>query len=165
MSVSPPVPAGPGLQEPGIQAPFPAPPNEGSGTRLGWALGIAGAALVLCCGGGFVAFLGFGVTQVAALNEQSRVVVSEYLDALREDKFDDAYKLLCDSQQARQSKEAFTAQQENRPQIRGYDLGEFDINNSRLPVTERYADGSTDLVTYYLEPDSQTAQLEICGRE
>ena len=27
MSVSPPVPAGPGMQEQGIQAPFPAPPN------------------------------------------------------------------------------------------------------------------------------------------
>jgi hypothetical protein len=165
MSASPPVPAGPGLQAPGIQAPFPAPPNEGAGTRLGWALGIAGAAIALCCGGGFVAVLGFGVTQVAALNEQSRVVVSEYLDALREDKFDDAYRLLCDSQQERQSKENFTAQQESRPQIRGYDLGEFDINNSRLPVTERYADGSTDVVTYYLEPDPQTAKLEICGRE
>ena len=165
MSASPPVPAGPGLQGQPVQAPFPAAPNEGSGTRLGWALGIAGAALVLCCGGGFVAVLGFGVTQVAALNEQSRVVVSGYLDALRQDKYDDAYELLCDRQQARQSKESFASQQENRPQIRGYELGEFDINNSKLPVTERYADGSTDLVTYYLEPDSQTAQLEICGRE
>lgn len=112
-----------------------------------------------------MAILGFGVTQVAALNEQSRVVVTEYLDALRDQKYDDAYKLLCDKEQSSLPKDRFAARERARAQLRDFQVGEFDINSGRLPVTERYADGSTDTVTYYFENDPETAQLEICGRE
>lgn len=160
MTDTPPVPQGPG-----VQAPFPAPPTEGGGARLGWALGIAGAALALCCGGGLVAILGFGITQVAALNEQAQVVVGEYLDSLRDEKYDDAYKLLCDREQAVLTRERFEARERARVRLRDYTLGEFDINSGKLPVTERYRDGSSDLVTYTFESDPKTAQLEICGRE
>jgi hypothetical protein len=157
---APPVPQGPG-----VQAPFPAPPTEGGGARLGWALGIAGAVLALCCGGAFVAILGFGVTQVAALNEQAHVVVGEYLDDLRDEKYDEAYRLLCDKEQAHLTRDRFEAREKARTPLRSYTIGEFDINSGKLPVTERYQDGSSDLVTYTFESDPKTAKLEICGRE
>jgi hypothetical protein len=160
VTATPPVPHGPG-----VQAPFPAPPSEGGGARLGWALGIAGAAIVLCCGGGLLAILGFGITQVAALNEQAHVVVSEYLDDLRDEKYDDAYRLLCDREQAHLTRERFESREKARTRLRDYQVGEFDINSGKLPVTERYRDGSTDVVTYTFESDPKTAQLEICGRE
>ncbi len=160
VSDTPPVPQGPG-----VQAPFPAPPNEGGGARLGWALGIAGAAVVLCCGGGLAVLLGFGITQVAALNEQAHVVVGQYLDDLRDEKYDDAYKLLCDQEQAHLTRERFESLEKGRTPLRDYSIGEFDINTGKLPVTERYRDGTSEQVTYTFATDPKTAQLEICGRE
>jgi hypothetical protein len=151
-------------QGPGVQPPFPAPPAEGRGSRIGWSLGIAGAALVLCCGGALTAFFGFGVAQVAALDEQSKVVVTSYLDAISEQKYGEAYDLLCDEQQARVSENTFAQRERGKPELSSYDLGEYDINLNQLPVTERYRDGSTDQVTYQFANDPATAQLEICGR-
>lgn len=151
-------------QGPGVQPPFPAPPAEGRGVRLGWALGIAGAALVLCCGGGITAIFGFGVAQVAALNEQSQVVMTRYLEAIQDEKYDEAYELLCDAQQEATTKDRFAARERARGDLKSFDIGEFDINTGKLPVTERYGSGSADQVTYVFANDPKTAQLEICGR-
>lgn len=160
MTVSAPIPQGPGAA-----APFPAPPAEGGGARLGWGLGIAGAVLVLCCGGGLTAFIGLVVTQVAATNEQSRTVVSHYLDALRDDDYDAAYDLLCDEEQEALSKDRFETRERARKKISSYQIGEFDVYNDSVPVKESYRDGTTDDVKYFLKADSQDARLEICGRE
>ncbi|WP_157631593.1 hypothetical protein [Catelliglobosispora koreensis] len=151
-------------QGPGVQPPFPAPPAEGRGVRLGWALGIAGAALVLCCGGGITAIFGFGVAQVAALNEQSQVVMTRYLEAIQDEKYDEAYELLCDAQQQATTKDRFAARERARGDLKSFDIGEFDINTGKLPVTERYGSGPSDQVTYVFANDPKTAQLEICGR-
>jgi hypothetical protein len=112
-----------------------------------------------------VAILGYGVTQVAALNEQAHVVVGEYLDDLRDEKYDDAYRLLCDQEQAHVTLDRFESRERARPPLRDYRIGEFDINSGKIPVTERYQDGSTNVVTYTFATDPQTARLEICGRE
>jgi len=152
-------------QGPGAAAPFPAPPAEGGGARLGWGLGIAGAILVLCCGGGLTAFIGLVVTQVAANNEQSRAVVSRYLNALRDGEYDEAYDLLCDEEQEALSKDRFETRERARKKISSYEIGEFDVYNDSVPVHESYGDGTTDNVRYFLKPDQQDARLEICGRE
>lgn len=160
MSESAPIPQGPGAA-----APFPAPPAEGGGARLGWGLGIAGAILVLCCGGGLTAIIGLVVTQVAAANEQSRAVVGHYLSALRDDKYDEAYDLLCDEEQASLSQDRFETRERSRKKISSYQIGEFDVYDDSVPVREVYRDGTTDDVKYFLKPDSGDAKLEICGRE
>jgi hypothetical protein len=159
MTASAPIPQGPGAT-----APFPAPPAEGGGARLGWGLGIAGAVLVLCCGGGLAAFIGLVVTQVAATNEQSRAVVTDYLDALREEDYDSAYDLLCDEWQERATKDQFETSERARKKIDSYEIGEYDVYDDSVPVDERYRDGTTDKVKYFLRPDRKTARLEICGR-
>jgi hypothetical protein len=158
--VSAPIPQGPGAA-----APFPAPPSEGGGARLGWGLGIAGAVLVLCCGGGLTAFIGLVVTQVAATNEQSRAVVTRYLDALRDGDYDQAYQLLCDEEQEALTQDRFETRERARKKISSYQIGEFDVYNDSVPVHEAYSDGTTDEVKYFLKPDSGDAKLEICGRE
>jgi hypothetical protein len=140
-------------------------PAEGGGARLGWGLGIAGAILVLCCGGGFTAFVGLVVTQVAATNEQSRTVVTRYLNALRDDKYAEAYDLLCDEEQAALTKDRFETRERARKKIESYEIGEFDVYNDSVPVQESYRDGTTDEVRYFLKPDNKDARLEICGRE
>jgi hypothetical protein len=160
VTVSAPIPPGPGAT-----APFPAPPAEGGGARLGWGLGIAGAFLVLCCGGVLTAFIGLVITQVAADNEQARAVVGSYLDALSDEDYDKAYDLLCDEQQRAISRDRFETAERARKDLTSYQIGELDPYEATVPVQERYRDGATDEVTYLLQRDEKTAQLEICGRE
>lgn len=158
-----PVPPGPGAAPP-----FPAAPSEGGGTRLGWALGIAGLIAVLCCGGGLVAGVGLAVTGVEAVNERARVAVGSYLDALREKKYDEAYELLCDAEQKRLDLARFTSREQARPErLESYELGEVDLNAAdiSLPVQEHYADGATERVVYRLVQDPKTTDLEVCGRQ
>jgi hypothetical protein len=159
-----PVPPGPGAAPP-----FPAAPSEGGGTRLGWALGIAGGLIALCCGGGLVAGVGLAVTGVQAINERAHVAVGTYLDALKEKKYDQAYELLCEDEQRRLDLERFTSQEQSRPErIQSYELGEVELQGTSgitLPVTERYTDGDTERVVYRLAQDPKTTDLEVCGRE
>lgn len=157
--------AAPIPQGPGVTAPFPTPPAEGASTRLGWAVAVAGIVLVLCCGGGGAALIGFFVTQVAATNEQARAVVTDYLEALREEDYDAAYKLLCDDEQEHLTPERFENRERLRQEIQSYEIGEFDLTNGSVPVSERYRDGTSDQVTYFLVTDEKSAELEICGRE
>lgn len=156
-----PVPRGPGAQPP-----FPAAPTEGGGTRLAWGIGIAVAAVLLCCGGGLAAVVGLGVTGVQALEEQARVVVGDYLDALRQGKYEQAYGLLCDREQQATSLSRFSMRESSRPKIVSYDLGELEVDaDLTMPVTQTYAGGDTDVVRYPLEQDTSTGKLEVCGRE
>lgn len=155
-----PVPPGPGAQ-----APFPAPPAEGGGARLGWGLSIAGLVLALCCGGGLAAGVGLIVTTVAAVNEQARAVVGDYLDALRDGNYPRAYELLCDDEQAHLTQDRFASREETRPRLRSYEVGDVDVNRMTLPVTEEYADGDSRQITYLLRQDGKTGRFEVCGRE
>jgi hypothetical protein len=159
---TPPVPPGPGAAPP-----FPAAPSEGGGTRLGWALGVAGLIVALCCGGGLVAGVGLAVTGVKAINERARVAVGDYLTALKDKRYEDAYHLLCESEQKRQDLARFTSREQSRPeQIESFQLGEVDLRSTdiTLPVTEHYTDGATGQVTYLLVQDPKTTALEVCGR-
>lgn len=120
---------------------------------------------MLCCGGGLTAIVGLLVTQVAAINEQSRAVVSQYLDALREEDYDAAYDLLCDEEQAALSKDRFETRERSRKKINNYEVGEFDVYSESVNVRETYRDGSVEDVNYFLRADQQDARLEVCGRE
>ncbi len=163
-SVPPPVPPGPGAVPP-----FPAAPSEGGGTRLGWALGIAGVLVALCCGGGLVAGVGLAVTGVQAINERAHVTVGTYLDALKAKKYEQAYELLCEDEQQRLDLARFTSREQARPErIQSYELGEVELQGTSgitLPVTERYTDGDSEQVVYRLAQDPKTTDLEVCGRE
>src|SRR5690242_11629930 len=94
MTTAPHVPAPP--QGPGVYPPFPAPPVEGKGKRIGLGLGVGAGVLVLVCGGGLAALIGVGISASGSLQERAHVAVSQYLDALHDQKYDKAYQLLCD---------------------------------------------------------------------
>jgi hypothetical protein len=147
-----------------VQPPFPAAPSEGRGTRIGWGVGVAVAALVLFCGGGLTALFGFAVATTAATKEQSTVVMTEYLNDIKAGKYDEAYKHLCDAQQQKVSKDQFASREKARGQLNSYTIGEFDLNTGELPVTESYGNSAPDQVIYQFANDPKTAQLEICGR-
>ncbi|MBB5869735.1 hypothetical protein F4553_003114 [Allocatelliglobosispora scoriae] len=153
-----PVPAGPGAQPP-----FAVAPTEGRSTRLWWGLGAGAVALVLCLGGGVAALIGITVTLTGAIQEQGKVVVGHYLDALRDEDYSDAYALLCNNLQQEETKAQFTNRVDGEPRPATYTLGELDLQALELPADIKYTDGSTDSVRFRLSQDTDTGQLEVCG--
>jgi hypothetical protein len=160
-----PVPAPP--QGPGVFPPFPAPPVEGKGRRIGFGLGIGAAVLLLVCGGGIAAVFGLVSTMSSALDEQAHVVISDYFGAIEAKKFEEAYGMLCTSEQQRQTQAEFVSSEESADQITSHKVGDLDLAAVTLavPVDVVYAGGETGTLEVYLEQSKDTGQFQVCGVE
>lgn len=162
-SVDASTPAPPPPPGPGVAPPFAAPPIEGRTARIWIGLGIAGLAVLLCCGGGTAAVVGLMLTGTEALNERARTVVSEYLDAVRDDDFRTAYRLLCDDAQDEETESEFAERVAREPDILSYTLHDLQLNEFTLEADVRYAGGSEDSLQFLLAQDQDTGELEVCG--
>ena len=160
MTTAPHVPAPP--PGPGVYPPFPAPPVEGKGRRIGLGLGVGAGVLVLVCGGGVAALIGVGVSASGSLQERAHAAVSQYLDALRDDKYDKAYRLLCDEAQDDETLGEFRTRVSAMDPIERYDLGRFNLVTLSVPVQATYEDGSTGQLEAYLGQDRDTGEFEVC---
>jgi hypothetical protein len=148
---------------PGTAPPFAAPPIEGRTARLWLGLGAAALAVVLFCGGGTAAIVGLYVVSQQALAEQSRSVISEYLDAVGKDEYGKAYDLLCERLRRQESARTFEQRVRAEPEIRGYRVGEpYGTETVQVPVEVTYVDGLQDRLTFSLVAES-AAGLHICG--
>ncbi|MDG4827569.1 hypothetical protein O7635_37485 [Asanoa sp. WMMD1127] len=163
----PPAPVGPPVPPsgPGVQPPFAAPPTEGRTRRLWLGLGAAGLFVLLCCGGGVAAIAGLTVFGVRAIDERARVVVTDYVSALEQAEYGEAYALLCDDRQRAQSPADFAATESLEPRIRSFQVrptqtGATDIV---VPVDVTYASGSSSTLRFVLAQDRGTGEFEVCG--
>lgn len=149
---------------PGVVPPFAAPPTEGRTVRLWLGLGVAALAVVLCCGGGSAAIIGLGVTTNQAINEQARKVVNDYLDAVSHRKYDEAYGLLCDDAQRRESPREFQRRVGAEPHIASYRVRDARVANEvSVPADVNYDSGSRTTLTFSLAQDRSSGRLEVCG--
>jgi hypothetical protein len=155
------VPAPP--QGPGVHPPFPAPPVEGRGKRVGWTIGISIGVVLVVCGLGSAALIGALVASQGSSQEHAHAVVSSYLNALRAGKYDDAYNLLCDDAQQSESPGEFRARERTEPVIERYSLGDLDLINAAVPVHATYDDGGTAELEAYLAVDRKTRDYEVCS--
>jgi hypothetical protein len=160
MTTAPYIPAPP--QGPGVHPPFPAPPVEGRGKRIGMGLGIAAGVLVLVCGGGGAALIGLSVSMSSALQERAYAAVRGYLDALHTGNVEKAYQLLCDSAQQDETPAEFRERIAAAQPIEQYHLGSFDLVSLSVPVSATYADGDTADLEAYLAQDDDTGAFEVC---
>jgi hypothetical protein len=135
-------------QGPGVLTPFPAPPTEGRRIRIGWGLGIGAAVLVLVCGGGLAAVAGLVAVAGRALNEQVKVVVSDYLGDVR-------------------AKAQYTTEQAGRQPIRDFRVGSLDLASVDLavPVDVTYTDGRAARLQAYLGQSQETGEFQVCSVE
>ena len=157
---APPPPPGPG-----VQPPFVAPPTDGTSRRRWTAVGLsAGAALLLCLAGvaGFGGLVYFGVQ---AVREQAQGTVVDYLTALRDQEFGEAYALLCDSVQANTSPTEFARASQDSPQVSRFDVGQPSLATAEIevPATIDYADGGVRAVRFLMFQDPSTGAFEVCG--
>jgi hypothetical protein len=151
---------------PGVVPPFAAPPSEGRSSRLWLGLGAAGLALVLCCGGGVAAVAGLLVAGTRAIDEQAKIVVTDYLDAVSAEEYGEAYNLLCPDLRQRESLAAFERRVEAEPEISSFEVGDTDLTSTTdivVPVQVSYAAGGTDSLRFVMEQDSRTGGLLVCG--
>jgi hypothetical protein len=151
---------------PGVQPPFVAPPTEGARQRRWLALGLAGAAALVCCVGALFGLGGLVVLGSQVVEDEARGVVTDYLTAIRDEEFGQAYDLLCDREQRRASLSEFTSSFDDEPGLTSFTIGEVE-SAEQLVVTAtlRYSNASTDQVRFLIEQDRQTAELEVCGQE
>ena len=152
---------------PGVIPPFPAPPVEGKGLRIGLGLGIGAGIALLVCGGGVAAVIGLGATMTSALNEQAHVVIGDYFEALETKKYDEAYGMLCQSEKERQSQAEFVSSEETADPISSHRVGDLDLTavNLTVPVEVTYTDGQTGTLEVYLEQSPDTGAFQVCGVE
>ncbi|WP_204295168.1 hypothetical protein [Actinoplanes campanulatus] len=158
MSLVPPPPPGPG-----VHPPFPAPPVEGRGKRIGTSLGITAGILVLICGAGVVAAGGFLTAFGNALDEQAEVVVSRYLDDLQDRDFDGAYQQLCQQAQDSESQSDYVARMAASEPFSSYRLGELALGvRIVVPVDLLYPDGGSARQEAVLGQNKKTGKFEVC---
>lgn len=150
-------------QGPGAQPPFPAPPVEGRSRRIGMGIGIGAGTVVLVAGVGIAAVIGLTAVATRALNEQVDAVVGDYLDALHDERYEDAYDALCQSSRGQVTEQSFTDNARRQEQIASYDIGELQVTDLSVPVHVRYESGGSGELTAYLEQNSTTGGFEVCN--
>ncbi|GAA4585284.1 hypothetical protein BJY16_002962 [Actinoplanes octamycinicus] len=156
--VAPPPPPGPG-----VHPPFPAPPVEGRGRRIGLGFGIGGGIVALVCGGGLAAVIGLGIAMTSAVNEQAHVVVSDYLDAVHDKDYDKAYDQLCQEAKSFESRERYKARIAREEQFDSYTIGDVDLVSGEVPVDLTYPDGDVDHLSAQLGSNTSTGGFQVCS--
>jgi hypothetical protein len=151
---------------PGVRAPFAAPPTERDRKRMWIGLGVGAALLVVCCGGGLVAFIGLVVAQNRAIPAEATAVVNRYLDDVTHEDFRDAYDQLCGADQDKESLQEFTTRKRTEATIEQYQVGQPRVEQSQVevPVHLYTSSGFLDWI-FTLVEDQQAGGLRICGGE
>jgi hypothetical protein len=148
---------------PGARPPFVAAPDEGSTARVWWAVGTAALALLLCGGGGLAVFIGMIVTGVRAVQDQTHVTVTKYIQTLESGDIGAAYDLQCDAFKKRYDIDQFRNLEHDTATSTGFTVGDLDITTLSVPVELKFRDGRTDEVVYQLSQDSETGHFQVCG--
>ncbi|MPZ25033.1 MAG: hypothetical protein GEV12_00910 [Micromonosporaceae bacterium] len=168
----PPVPDPP--PGPGVQPPFVAAPIEGRRARTWLGLGLAGAVLAVCCGVGVVAVGGLLVLGEQAINEQAQRAVADYLAAVAEEDWEQAYDQRCEQDRRAESLPAFTSRASAEPAIESYQVGDLQIEPGNgglepgggemtVPVFVTYAGGASARLIFPVDQSSRTGRFEVCG--
>jgi hypothetical protein len=149
---------------PGVRVPFASPPTDRDRKRLWISLGVGGAALVLCCGGGLVGLGALVVASERAVPAEARTVVQNFLDGLASRNFKKAYAQVCTSRQRQQTLAEFTAEELDHPRIESFMLEQPILLGSRITVTAEVQEVSGGAAeTYTLISDRQAGELRVCG--
>jgi hypothetical protein len=164
----PAVPIGPWAPQPpagpGAVPPFAAPPTEGRTHRLWLGIGAAALGVLFFCGGGGTLLVGLAVAGMQAVEEQARATVNDYFDAVLEGRYAEAYGLLCDEVQQRESRREFERRVRAEPQIDDYEVGEVRLAEEiHVPVDVTYVSGGSEALDVRLVQDSTTGRMEVCG--
>jgi len=160
------LPAPPPPPGPGVQPPFVAPPTDGARQRRWLAVGLSVAAALILCVGGLFGLGGLFVFGSQMILDQARTAVTDYLTAVQNEEYGEAYAQLCDSRRARVDETQFRRSFANKPGITSFTVGDPILTSTMVvPASVRFEDGTADAVRYLLEQDTSTGEFEVCGEE
>lgn len=160
------VPPQAGYPAPGMAGPvgaFPPPPGKG---RKGWVVGLSIAAIVLflCCGcagvGGY-----FVYRVVESERNKAKEQVEDYLTAVKEQRFGDAYDMMCRANRKAETESQYAARLQAGPQLKSFDIegagfsGNDDVE-FEVETRQRFTDGTSRHI--YIEVVSQSDKLYAC---
>jgi hypothetical protein len=127
-------------------------------------LGIGGLVLMLCCVGGVVGVVVIAANASAEMGNKGRVIVTRYLDALRDEDYGTAYSLRCLNQNDRQTRNDFVSRQRLAPRPVRYTVGRAKVGSDvRVPAAVQYDRGLDVVLTFTLVADSGSTELKVCG--
>ena len=112
----PPVPPGPG-----VQPPFAAPPIRKEAGTLAVAFIVGGLVLLLCMAGGGIGLGAAVYTATVKTEEQVMAAATEYLEALVDKRYGDAYRMTCDTFREKVSQQEYVTEKRGVP-LDGYKL-------------------------------------------
>jgi hypothetical protein len=119
---------------------------------------------VLVCVGGLIALGGLVVLGTQVVRDEAEASVTKYLTALRDEKYTQAYALLCGRLRAATSETDFVDAQLEASRVSSFTVGRAEISDQiRVPATVDYANGTTRSIDYVLEQDRETGAVEVCG--
>jgi hypothetical protein len=148
---------------PGVRAPFAAPPSERDRKRMWIGLTLGAVLLVVCCGGGIVAFIGLVVAQNRAIPAEASAVVDRYLTALRDEHYQDAYDLLCGDARNTYHYDFYVQRVRSQPPVRDWTIERVLVAGAEVRVdVELDPSGAW---SYTLVEDQQAGGLRICAGE
>lgn len=157
-AVAPPPPPGPG-----VQPPFVAPPTDGARQRRWIAIGVSAGVAVLCLVGALVGVGGLAVIGTQVVLNQARGVVVDYLTAIHDEEYADAYDLLCAAQKRNTTLTEFTDSFNAQLPLQSFEVGEPIADQDLIvPATLHYRT-ETRHVRYRLEQDRRTGKFGVCG--
>ena len=96
--------------------------------------------------------------------EQSQTAVSDYLTAVKNQDYGQAYDQLCQSERERYTRSQYTRMLEVRPRIDSFTVAQPEVSeNVVVPATLVYSDGTAQTVKYVVEQDPSSSDFEVCG--
>jgi hypothetical protein len=159
---APAVPAPP--PGPGVQPPFVVAPTDGARQRRWLAVGLAGGTALLCCVGSLFGLGGLVVFGNRMIADQARAAVTDYLGALRDERYSDAYTQLCDRERESIDEIEFEASASSGPTLLAFTVGQAALSDVMIVTASlHYEDYSSRDVHYLMEQDTSTGEFEVCG--
>jgi len=150
---------------PGVQPPFVSPPTDGARQRRWLALGLAGAAALVCCVGGLFGAGGLLVLGNKMILDEAQGTVTSYLSAVRDKDYAGAYALVCDTERASIDESEFVDMFERGPTLRSFSVGPAVLTEELVvPATLDFADGRSLSLEFLMSQDSSTGAFEVCGQ-
>lgn len=139
----------PVLPGPGVRPPFAAPPVRKEAGTLALGMIIGGLVLLLCLVGGGVVLGGTVISAMRETEQQATATAAEYLDAIVDQRYADAYQMTCRSFRKKVDEQEYVTTKQRGEQLVGYELQPIASTRAGklvVPATLRRVSGPPDTV-------------------
>jgi hypothetical protein len=150
-----------------VQPPFVAPPTDGALRRRGQTIALIIAVVFVCCVGSAGGLGGLAFLSERAFVDESRGVVTKYLNAIQHKDYKTAYSLVCKQIRTHTTEPEFASSFDSEPPLVDFTVGDPEIQQNVIdvPVTVGTSDGRVANHSFIVTQDEETGEFRVCGTE